>query len=115
MDEQDKSSKSRDALREWGFDLAAFETRAKESMQQAKGDMSEVTGALRSAMASTRQALVDLHKARQPVATELKEGFERAWDEIERAFAGARKRMHEARESEAAAAREEKPPGDSPA
>ena len=75
-----------DVLREWGFDLTAFQVRAKQSMDAARGDMSEITGTLRQALASTKQVLVDLERTKRPVASELKTGFERAWDEIENAF-----------------------------
>lgn len=105
----DPRSVAREFLREWGFDVATFESRAKRSMENARGDLGEVTGVLRQALTSTKQTLLDLHKARQPVAGELKIGFERAWEEIERAFASARRKMRDAREGEAAAAGEKKP------
>src|ERR1700688_148973 len=88
-------SKAADVMREWGFDFTAFQTRAKQSMDAARGDMSEITGTLRQAFASTKQVLVDLERTKRPVATELKTGFERAWDEIENAFTRARQRMRE--------------------
>jgi hypothetical protein len=94
----DQKSKARELLREWGFDTATFESRAKQSMESTRGDLGEVTGALRSALTTTKQTLLDLHQARQPVAAELKVGFERAWDEIEKAFASARRKMRETRE-----------------
>ena len=95
----EQKSKTREFLLEWGFNIQTFESRARQSMENARGDLSEVTGALRQTLATTRQTLVDLHEARQPVATELKSGFERAWDEIETAFANARKKMREPRET----------------
>lgn len=82
-------------LREWGFDVAAFEAKAKTSIENARGDLSEITGILRQSMSRTKQALLDLQKSREPVATELKSGFERAWDEIEKAFARARQKVRE--------------------
>jgi hypothetical protein len=105
----DQKSKARALLREWGFDAATFEVRAKKSIENARGDLGEVTGALRHALTMTKQTLLDLHKARQPVAAELKIGFEHAWDEIERAFASARRKMREGREAEAPTAGEKKP------
>lgn len=96
----EQQSKLREFLREWGFELTTFEERAKRSVENARGDLSEVTGALRQTMSSTKQTLVDLQKARQPVASELKTGFERAWDEIENAFGNARRKMRETREAE---------------
>ena len=82
-------------LREWGFDVDQFRSRAKVSLDAARGDLSEVTGALRQAIGETKQVLLDLQRTRGPVAAELKGGFERAWDEIEKAFRNARQRMHE--------------------
>ncbi len=94
-------SKTRELLREWGFDPVVFEARAKRSLEGARGDLGEVTAALRTAMTSTRQTLLDLHRARRPVAAELKEGFERAWEEIEKAFGAARRKMRESRDEAA--------------
>jgi uncharacterized protein YicC (UPF0701 family) len=91
-----------DYLREWGFDLATFETRAKKSIDAARGDLSEVTGVLRQELTKTKQVLIDLQRARGPVGAELKTGFERAWDAIEESFARARQRMRESREAETA-------------
>ncbi len=84
-------------LREWGFDVAAFEAKAKKSLENARGDLSEVTGVLRQTLAKTKQILLDLQKTREPVAAELKSGFERAWDEIEQGFTRARQKMRESR------------------
>ncbi len=92
--------KAADVLHEWGFDFTAFQAKAKQSMDAARGDMSEITGTLRQALASTKQVLVDLERTKRPVATELKTGFERAWDEIENAFARARQRMREEKPTE---------------
>lgn len=92
----------KDSLREWGFDTAAFEERAKQSIENARGDLSEVIGVLRETLAKTKQTLLDLQKSGEPVADELTYGFERAWEEIEQGFARARKRMREGREEAAA-------------
>lgn len=89
------------SLREWGFDLARFETKARKSMENARGDLSEVTGVLRESLKKMKQVLLDLQVAREPVATELKSGFERAWDEIEQAFARARQKARETRNTAA--------------
>ncbi len=86
-----------DSLREWGFDFSRFEAKAKKSMENACGDLSEVTGVLRQTLIKTKQTLVDLQKSREPVAAELKNGFERAWEVIEEGFARARQRMREQR------------------
>jgi|SRR5215212_3030296 len=82
-------------LRDWGFDVDVFQRRAKESLDEARGDLTEVGGALRQALNDTKHALVDLQRTKGPVAAELKSGFERAWDEIEKAFGRARQRMRE--------------------
>src|SRR5258707_6502268 len=94
-----KRPNAADVLHEWGFDFTAFQAKAKQSMDAARGDMSEITGTLRQALASTKQVLVDLERTKRPVATELKTGFERAWDEIENAFSRARQRMRESQPS----------------
>jgi len=70
-------------------------------MKDARGDLSEVTGVLRQSLADTKQVLLDLQKNREPIAAELKHGFEKAWDEIEKAFATARQRMREGRQAAA--------------
>ena len=93
----------KDSLRDWGFDAAAFEAKAKQSIENARGDLSEITGILRQTLAQTKQTLLDLQKSREPIAQELKNGFERAWDEIENAFARARRRMRETVEAARAA------------
>lgn len=95
---ESQSETPRDFLRKWGFDVDVFQQRAKESMDQARGDLTEVGGALRQALADTKQTLVDLQRTKGPVATELKTGFERAWDEIEQAFNRARQKMRESQQ-----------------
>jgi hypothetical protein len=97
-------------LREWGFDIDQFRSRAKVSLDAARGDLSEVTAALRQAVGETRQVLLDLQRTRGPVAAELKGGFERAWDEIEKAFRSARQRMREAQAAPEKAEPEPEPP-----
>lgn len=88
-----------DSLRDWGFDPAVFEARAKQSIENAKGDLSEITGVLRDTMYRTKQTLLNVQKSGEPVAAELRAGFERAWDEIEQAFARARQRVRETRKT----------------
>ena len=84
-----------DALREWGFDVKTFEARAKRSLDSARGDLTEVSGALRQTLTTTKQALLNLQKQRAPVAAELKKGFEDAWEAIEKAFSRAREKVRE--------------------
>lgn len=91
-----------DSLRDWGFDPLVFEARAKQSIENAKGDLSEITGVLRDALARTKQTLLNVQKSGEPVATELRTGFERAWEEIEQAFTRARRRVRETRNESAA-------------
>ena len=95
-----------DALRDWGIDVDRFEERAKESFATAKGDLTEITGTLRHTLIEAKDILVGMQKSGTPVAAELKGGFERAWQEIERAFAAARQRAKEAAAEKPA---EEKP------
>jgi len=85
-----------DSLRDWGIDVERFEERAKESFESAKGDFSEITGTLRQTLIEAKDILVGLQKSGTPVAAELKGGFERAWQEIERAFVAARQKAKEA-------------------
>jgi len=84
-----------DALREWGFDVKAFEARAKKSLDNARGDLTEINGAVRQTLTQTKEVLVNLQKQRRPVAAELKKGFEDAWKAIEQAFARAREKVRE--------------------
>jgi hypothetical protein len=85
-----------DSLRDWGIDVERFEERAKESLQTAKGDLTEITGTLRQTLVEAKDILVGLQKSGTPVAAELKGGFERAWLEIEHAFTAARQKAKEA-------------------
>jgi F0F1-type ATP synthase membrane subunit b/b' len=84
-----------DALREWGFDVKTFEARAKKSLDTARGDLTEINGALRQTLTQAKEVLVNLQKQRRPVAEELKKGFEDAWDAIEKAFTRAREKVRE--------------------
>lgn len=83
-------------LREWGFDVATFEAKAKQSLDNARGDLSELKGVLRQTIARTKQVVLDLQKNREPVAAELKKGFEDAWEDLEKGFARARQRVRDA-------------------
>jgi len=85
-----------DALRDWGIDVEKFEERAKESFATAKGDLTEITGTLRQTLLEAKDIVVGMQKSGTPIAAELKGGFERAWQEIERAFASARQKAKEA-------------------
>lgn len=91
-------------LREWGFDVEAFEAKARQSLEEARGDLTDVTDAIRSALAATRQTLLEIQRARAPIAAELRTGFERAWEDLEKAFEAARQRMKETREEAAGGA-----------
>ena len=85
-----------DSLREWGIDVEKFAERSKESMEAARGDLSEITGTLRSTLVEAKDVIIGLQKQGGPAAAELKTGFERAWQEIERAFGAARQKAKEA-------------------
>ena len=97
-----------DSLRDWGIDVDKFEERAKESFQNAKGDLTEITGTLRQTLLEAKDILVGLQKSGTPVATELKTGFERAWQEIEHAFTAARQKAKEAGQEKPPEAAQEK-------
>ena len=94
MDEDPKKPVS-DSLRDWGIDVGRFNERAKESLANAKGDFSEITGTLRKTLVEAKEVLMNLQSEGSPAAAELKQGFERAWKEIENAFAEARKKAKE--------------------
>lgn len=81
-----------DALNDWGIDVDKFKERAKESIQAARGDLTEVTGTLRRALVQARDVVSNLGTTGSPAAAELKAGFERAWHEIEGAFRAAREK-----------------------
>jgi hypothetical protein len=91
----DEKKSVTDSLRDWGIDVEKFEERAKESLQTAKGDLSEIRGTLRHTLVEAKNIVVGLQKQGAPVAAELKGGFERAWQEIERAFVAARQKAKE--------------------
>ncbi len=80
-------------LREWGFDLDKFEARAKKSIELTRGDVGEITGALRQTLLRAKWVLVDLERNRKPVAVVLKMGFERGGNALEVLFIRARQRM----------------------
>jgi hypothetical protein len=89
MDEQEEPKRT---LEEWGIDVDRFRERAKESLESARGDLTEITGTLRQTLVHAKDILVGLQKNGSPAAAELKGGFERAWNEIESAFRAARER-----------------------
>jgi hypothetical protein len=91
MSDQNEQSGGRgvaEFLKEWGFDVSAFESRVKQSLSGAKGTF----------------------QAGAPAASEIKTGLERAWNEIEEAFKRARQTMkHEKPEGAAAETTNEQP------
>ena len=96
MSDENEKKTVADSLRDWGIDVDKFEERAKESFQNAKGDLSEITGTLRKTLVEAKEIVAGLQKEGAPVAAELKGGFERAWQEIEKAFATARQKAKDA-------------------
>ncbi|HYC92554.1 MAG TPA: hypothetical protein VEO54_25325 [Thermoanaerobaculia bacterium] len=90
MDEQQQEPKKK--LEDWGIDVDRFKERAKESLENARGDLSEITGTLRHTLVHAKDIVVGLQKTGSPAAAELKAGFERAWHEIEGAFRAAREK-----------------------
>ena len=94
---EDEKKSVADALRDWGIDVDKFEERAKESFANAKGDLSEITGTLRATLVEAKEILAGLQKGG---ASELKSGFERAWQEIEKAFKAAREKAREKKDDE---------------
>ena len=110
MDEQEPKKK----LEDWGIDVDRFKERAKESMENARGDLSEITGTLRHTLVHAKDVIIGLQKNGSPAAAELKAGFERAWHEIEGAFRAAREKAKGAPSAEAAAEEEDMSPPDPP-
>lgn len=108
QDEKEKKSVS-ESLRDWGIDVDRFQERAKESVESARDDLSEIAGTLRHTLVQAKEIVVGLQKNGAPVAAELKTGFERAWHEIESAFRAAREKAKERK----AEATPEPPPSDS--
>ena len=92
----DEKKSVADSLRDWGIDVDRFEERAKVSFESAKGDLSEITGTLRQTLLEAKDIVAGLQKSGAPVAAELKTGFDRAWQEIERAFVAARQKAKDA-------------------
>lgn len=78
------------SLNDWGIDVDKFKERAKESLDAAKGDLSEIGGTLRHALVNAKDVVLGLQTNGAPAAAELRSGFERAWKEIENAFRSAR-------------------------
>jgi len=86
------SDESKKSLEDWGIDVDRFKERAKESLENARGDLSEITGTLRHTLVHAKDVVIGLQKNGSPAAAELKSGFERAWNEIEAAFRAAREK-----------------------
>ena len=93
MDEEPKQDEEpKKKLEDWGIDVEKFKERAKASIENARGDLTEITGTLRHTLVQAKDVLVGLQKNGSPAAAELKAGFERAWHEIEGAFRAAREK-----------------------
>jgi hypothetical protein len=105
------SDEPKKSLEDWGIDVEKFKERAKESLENARGDLSEITGTLRHTLVQAKDVLVGLQKTGSPAAAELKSGFERAWNEIESAFKAAREKAKG--EGEPPAPPSEEPPSPS--
>ncbi|HEX7828571.1 MAG TPA: hypothetical protein VF787_02895 [Thermoanaerobaculia bacterium] len=94
----------KESLNDWGIDVDKFKERAKESFAGAKDDLSEIAGTLRQTLVQAKEVVIGLQKGgSSAAASELKGGFERAWQEIENAFKAARDRAREAKAETAAA------------
>jgi hypothetical protein len=108
MSDESKKNVS-DSLHDWGIDVDKFKERAKESLDTAKGDLSEITGTLRQTLVQAKDVVLGLQRGGSPAAAELKAGFERAWQEIEGAFRSAREKATAPKAEETAAASEPEP------
>ena len=107
------SDEPKKSLEDWGIDVEKFKERAKESIENARGDLSEITGTLRSTLVHAKDILVGLQKTGSPAAAELRSGFERAWHEIEAAFRAARERARGTPPQEESSSDSEEPPSPS--
>ena len=108
------SEEPKKSLEDWGIDVEKFKERAKESLETARGDLSEITGTLRSTLVQAKDILVGLQKTGSPAAAELKSGFERAWQEIESAFKAAREKAKTAETAEKPESPDDTAPSDPP-
>ena len=84
------SDQTKKELSDWGIDVDKFKEKAKESLDAARGDLSEITGTLRQTLVHAKDVVLGLQTNGAPAAAELKAGFDRAWKEIESAFRAAR-------------------------
>ena len=110
----DEPNEPKKSLEDWGIDVEKFKERAKESLESARGDLTEITGTLRSTLVHAKDILVGLQKSGSPAAAELKTGFERAWQEIETAFRAAREKAKGASQPESSDASAPPPPDEPP-
>ncbi len=101
------------SLEDWGIDVEKFKERAKESLENARGDLTEITGTLRHTLVQAKDILVGLQKSGSPAAVELKSGFERAWHEIEAAFRAAREKAKSPASEDSEAPPTDEPPSPS--
>jgi hypothetical protein len=110
------SDEPKKSLEDWGIDVEKFRERAKASLENARGDLTEITGTLRHTLVQAKDVLVGLQKSGSPAAAELKSGFERAWHEIEAAFRSAREKAKsepEPQDEDPSATPPEEPPSPS--
>lgn len=110
----DEPNEPKKSLEDWGIDVEKFKERAKESLENARGDLSEITGTLRHTLVQAKDVLVGLQKTGSPAAAELKSGFERAWHEIESAFRAAREKAKGAPPEEESGSSDTPPPEEPP-
>lgn len=108
------SDEPKKSLEDWGIDVEKFKVRAKESLENARGDLTEITGTLRATLVQAKDILVGMQKSGSPAAAELKSGFERAWHEIESAFRSAREKAKSAESAESAESADDTAPTDPP-
>ena len=94
-EEKKESRKFQDVLRDWGFDLDRFESKLKESGGQARGEWGQAMEVMSEKAAEARKRVHRLRETSKPASQEVKGGFERAWMELENAFARAARRLKE--------------------
>lgn len=85
----------REQLKEWGFDLDAFEERATRARGDAKEEYGDVMERVRDGLSKVKVHLGEVAKAGRPAGAELKTGFENAWAEIVAAIKRAEEKVAE--------------------
>ena len=68
MDETKQTAEQQliQSLRSWGFDFEVFRSKAKQSIEAARGDVTEASSVMRQALARSKAILFDLQPDEKP-------------------------------------------------